>query len=87
MALTSNFQNGAPGWRPVNYANSVTMSVIQNGPSGNAYFGSGFLRASTSIEGGSVAIDSASTYGDTAGTSAIAVFAWVRAPDLLSVGA
>jgi hypothetical protein len=74
--LTSNFENGAPDWRPVNLAPSVTMDAMTNGPDGNAQAGSGFLRASTTQQGGSVAIDT--TY-DLAPTR-LAVYAWVRAP-------
>jgi len=77
MALTSSFENGAPGWRPVNLANSVTMNVMQNGPGGNAQSGTRYLRARTSQAGGSVAIDT--TYSGLAPVN-LAVFAWVRAP-------
>lgn len=77
MSLTSNFEQGAPGWRPVNLASSVTMNVLQNGPAGNAQSGSAFLRASTSKQAGSVAVDT--TYSGLAPVS-LGVFAWVRAP-------
>ena len=74
--LTSNFENGAPGWRPVNLASSVTMTAMRNGAAGNAQSGSGFLRALTRQQGGSVAIDT--TFSGLAPVN-LAVFAWVRA--------
>jgi hypothetical protein len=49
-----SFEHGLTGWRPVNQANSVKMSVVQAGAGAS---GSSFLRATTTVANGSVAID------------------------------
>lgn len=75
--LTSNFEPSPfpLPWRPVNFPTSVQMNVVQN--ASIAYSGSGFLRASTTQPGGSVAVDE--PLGSLQPLN-ISVFAWVRTP-------
>jgi hypothetical protein len=75
--LLSNFENGAPGWRPVNHAAAVTMNVTPNGVGGNAQSGFFFLRASATILGGSVAVDH--NFAGGVFPVFLAAYAWVRA--------
>jgi hypothetical protein len=52
--LSSSFEQGINGWRPVNSAEAVTMERLADG---TAYSGSAFLRVTTSVFQGSIAQD------------------------------
>jgi hypothetical protein len=81
MLLASNFERGIGGWRPVNFAGSVTASRVSDA---TAYSGSTFLRVATTTPTGSVAHDlnvlrRVPGTNDFYSDSNIAVWAWVRA--------
>ncbi len=83
-----NFEHGSNGWRPVNGASSVTMSLVADG---TAKSGNTFLRAKTTTASGSVAFDftagmnafvtadDGSTLGGAATVQGVAAAVWVRA--------
>jgi hypothetical protein len=74
--FAANFENGNQGtFRPVNNAASVTASLVQNAT--DAQSGSGYLRATTTQAGGSVAVD----VNIGGAPSQVAAFAWVRSLD------
>ena len=80
MLLASNFERGVGGWRPVNFASSVTATRVSDA---TAYSGSAFLRVATTTATGSVAHDvnvlrRVPGTNDFFSDSNIAVWAWVR---------
>jgi hypothetical protein len=80
MLLASNFERGVGGWRPVNFASSVTATRVSDA---TAYSGSAFLRVATTTATGSVALDlnvlrRVPGTNDFYADSDIAVWAWVR---------
>lgn len=74
MALLKNasFQFGMDGWGPCNLPDNVSIGVMRNG---TAKSGEAFLRASTTVVGGSVAQD----FYPNGTEPCVGVLAWIRA--------
>jgi hypothetical protein len=75
--LVATFNDGTSnGFRPVNHPGSVTMNVMTYA-AGDHGSGTGFLRASTTQVGGSVAVD-LTFFSNAALPLGVTAFAWVR---------